>query len=272
LRRWFVFVETAYCDTEYHNATHAADVLQTVHFMLSTAGAKEFLSDLQICALLIGAVVHDLGHDGLNNSFHKNALSDRALRYNDLSVQENFHISTFFCSMKADPAIDIMKTMSPSSQAEMRRLLIALVLATDMSKHFHHQKELKGLLEQHQGHDVDAWTGSDLDSLMCAVLHAADISNPAKPLPTARMWADRCLAEFFKQGRREKELGLVVSPSCDPDNTVLHQTQIGFIQFIVLPWFKQLASLLPKLEEICVPVLEGNLAYWQSMAETTPPT
>ncbi len=31
-----------------HAATHAADVLQSVHYMLKTAGASQFLSDIQV--------------------------------------------------------------------------------------------------------------------------------------------------------------------------------------------------------------------------------
>jgi len=43
------------------------------------------------------------------------------------------------------------------------------------------------------------------------------------------------MEEFFVQGDREKELGLEYSPLCDRHNTMVPQSQIGFIDYIVLP-------------------------------------
>jgi hypothetical protein len=31
-------------------------------------------------------------------------------------------------------------------------------------------------------------------------IHAADVANPAKPLPVYLQWTERIVAEFFKQG------------------------------------------------------------------------
>ena len=38
-------------------------------------------------ALLLAAIVHDMGHDGFTNAFHKNRLTRRALSHNDQSIQ-----------------------------------------------------------------------------------------------------------------------------------------------------------------------------------------
>jgi hypothetical protein len=37
--------------------------------------------------IMVAAIVHDVGHDGMNNSFHKVTASERALAYNDQSIQ-----------------------------------------------------------------------------------------------------------------------------------------------------------------------------------------
>jgi hypothetical protein len=67
VRAWLAFLEGCYTQAEYHCATHAADVLQTMHFMLRAAGAAAFLSDLEIFALLVAAMMHDVGHDGVSS-------------------------------------------------------------------------------------------------------------------------------------------------------------------------------------------------------------
>ncbi len=45
------------------------------------------MTSRQILALLLGAMVHDAGHDGFTNAFHKHRLTEKALLYNDQSIQ-----------------------------------------------------------------------------------------------------------------------------------------------------------------------------------------
>ena len=121
LRGWLAFVEAQYQRNEYHSSTHAADVLQSVHFLLGACGAGEHLSSLSIFALLIAAMIHDAGHDGLNNLYHQNAMTSRALLFNDQSVQENYHCMTIFTSMARDPAINILASFDAAQAKEVRR-------------------------------------------------------------------------------------------------------------------------------------------------------
>ena len=44
------------------------------------------LSHIDIIAFLTAGVCHDLGHDGYTNGYHINAVTDRAIRFNDISV------------------------------------------------------------------------------------------------------------------------------------------------------------------------------------------
>lgn len=48
-------------------------------------------------------------------------------------------------------------------------------------------------------------------------------------------WTMQLLEEFFRQGDKERELGLPFSPLCDRNNTLVAESQIGFIEFIVEP-------------------------------------
>ena len=58
--------------------------------------AKEILHPLDLLAVLTSALCHDLQHPGYNNSFQCNARTKIALRYNDISVLENYHASIAF--------------------------------------------------------------------------------------------------------------------------------------------------------------------------------
>ena len=73
--------------------------------------------------------------------------------------------------------------------------------------------------------------------MMCLLLHSADVSHPTKEWELHKEWTARCMEEFFKQGDKERELGLDISPLCDRNTTQVPQSQIGFIDYIVSPLF-----------------------------------
>ena len=57
-------VEAAYNDKPYHNSMHAADVTQSVGALLATDGFSDQLTDLELLAVILASVVHDVGHPG----------------------------------------------------------------------------------------------------------------------------------------------------------------------------------------------------------------
>ena len=238
VQSWLVFVETQYKDNEYHSSTHAADVLQAVHHILEKCGAAENMPQLFIFALVITAMIHDAGHDGLSNLYHQNAVTDRALTFNDQSVQENYHCMTIFTNMAKEPSINILADLDPKQAREVRRLMILMTLGTDMKSHFKHFQDFKGLVSSIGNSKTWFEDPALLDQLCTNLLHAADLSNPCRPFGLARRWAVQVLEEFFQQGDRERAEGLPVSPLCSRDSTLMAASQIGFINFVVLPYYQ----------------------------------
>lgn len=59
--------------------------------MLSEFKGDNFLTNIELISIITASISHDLGHEGKNNSFYINSRSEISLRYNDLSVLENFH-------------------------------------------------------------------------------------------------------------------------------------------------------------------------------------
>ena len=130
----------------YHNNLHATDVLQTTHWLISNTGLKEWLSDLEIFALLFSAIIHDLDHSGTTNNFHVQSNSSLAFLYNDRSVLENHHVAAFFGIMM-DNDCNILANMNKAEFREFRSLMIEMVLHTDMSMHFSQLKFMKNFLQ-----------------------------------------------------------------------------------------------------------------------------
>ncbi|XP_077997949.1 dual specificity calcium/calmodulin-dependent 3',5'-cyclic nucleotide phosphodiesterase 1A-like [Glandiceps talaboti] len=222
----------------YHNLVHAADVTQTIHHVMVHTGLMHWLTDLEIFACLLAALIHDYEHTGTTNNFHVNSRSEIALLYNDRAVLENHHISGAFKVM-LDEDKNILVNLSQEEYRDFRSLVIDMVLATDMSYHFHQIKQMKNLLSVPEN--------IDKPKALSLVLHCADISHPAKDWPIHYKWTEFLMEEFFRQGDKEQELGLPFSPLCDRNTTMVAESQIGFIDFIVDPSFQVLGDMLTKI-------------------------
>jgi len=59
------------------------------------------------------------------------------------------------------------------------------------------------------------------------MLHCADLSNPTKPAQIYREWVSRVMEEFFRQGDRERALGMDVSPMCDRNTVKIPNAQVS---------------------------------------------
>jgi len=251
----------------YHNSTHAADVLQSVHSIITKIDRNQYIvADLEIFSVLLAAAIHDVGHQGRNNNFHVNKRTKLALRYNDTSVLENMHVASAFSRIMGDDRdsnLDIFEYMQPEQVTACRRQIIGAVLHTDMSKHFSDISKMKGLLMKKEHRDSDAIYGGW--EVFPFFLHMADISNQAKHSPIAKQWTDRCLKEFFEQGDEEKKLGLPVSPLCCRLKTDTAESQVGFITYVVQPAYEVLGMMVPRVKEEINPNIEFNLSYWEEV-------
>ncbi len=58
------------------------------------------------------------------------------------------------------------------------------------------------------------------------MVHCSDLSNPTKPLDIYRQWVDRIMEEFFRQGDKEREAGMEISPMCDRYNATIEKSQV----------------------------------------------
>lgn len=68
--------------------------------------------------------------------------------------------------------------------------------------------------------------------------HLADISNPTKHWDLTLRWTELLFEEFFKQGDKERELGLKITDLMDRSTTNIAKAQLGFIDVIVLPAYE----------------------------------
>ena len=92
------------------------------------------LDQIDVISLLTAGICHDLGHDGFTNQYHINAISERAVRYNDMSVQENYHVAEAF-GIITKKELNFLDKLSADEFKVFRKRMIGCILATDMAKH-----------------------------------------------------------------------------------------------------------------------------------------
>ncbi|XP_038560789.1 cAMP-specific 3',5'-cyclic phosphodiesterase 4B-like [Micropterus salmoides] len=259
-------------DVAYHNSLHAADVAQSTHILLSTPALDAVFTDLEILAAIFAAAIHDVDHPGVSNQFLINTNSELALMYNDESVLENHHLAVGFKLLQEDNC-DIFQNLSKKQRQTLRRMVIDMVLATDMSKHMSLLADLKTMVETKKVTSsgvllLDNYT--DRMQVLRNMVHCADLSNPTKPLDLYRQWTDRIMDEFFHQGDRERERGMEISPMCDKHTASVERTQVGFIDYIVHPLWETWADLVHPDAQDILDTLEDNRNWYQSMIPQSP--
>lgn len=258
--RFLRALRPCYHDVPYHCFYHAIDTCATGHaFIANSDFARSLFTDVEVFAYLIGAVCHDLGHPGTNNAFQVAAKTGVAIIYNDKAVLESYHASRAF-SLLMQPEFNFVETMAPKEVADFRRIMIELILATDMARHFEIVGKVKAKLEKSEPFDA----GKPEDRLMIQqmLIKAADIGNVIKPWTVSNLWADRLLEEFFQQGDKEAAAGLPVTPFMDRTKVVRSKSQIGFISFMCVPLYSTLALAVPELEGVHKELL-SNLESWK---------
>ncbi|XP_034090705.1 cAMP-specific 3',5'-cyclic phosphodiesterase 4D isoform X2 [Gymnodraco acuticeps] len=259
-------------DVAYHNNMHAADVTQSTHVLLSTPALEAVFTDLEILAAIFASAIHDVDHPGVSNQFLINTNSELALMYNDSSVLENHHLAVGFKLLQEENC-DIFQNLTKKQRQSLRKMVIDIVLATDMSKHMNLLADLKTMVETKKVTSsgvllLDNY--SDRIQVLQNMVHCADLSNPTKPLQLYRQWTDRIMEEFFTQGDRERERGMEISPMCDKHNASVEKSQVGFIDYIVHPLWETWADLVHPDAQDILDTLEDNREWYSSTIPASP--
>jgi len=252
----------------YHNLTHVVDVFVATSVFLNVLRKDPTANfrDVDLCVMLVTALVHDLEHPGTTNSYQVNSGSTLALRYSDISVCE-YHHAALTSQMLAQPETAIFANLEPSTQRQIRKTMISLILSTDNTQHFNLKRELEAINSKRDQKQPTASSSDperDRLTIMKCVLHAADISNPAKPWALARKWSDLILEEFYLQGDKEREKGLEISLNCDRYTVFQDEMSCKFIDIIVFPFFDELCDLLPETF-FMIACIKNNRKMWHEL-------
>eukprot|EP00927_Polykrikos_kofoidii_P066611 TRINITY_DN62176_c0_g1_i1.p1 TRINITY_DN62176_c0_g1~~TRINITY_DN62176_c0_g1_i1.p1 ORF type:complete len:883 (-),score=121.76 TRINITY_DN62176_c0_g1_i1:124-2772(-) len=242
-------LEASYvAENPYHSHVHAADVCNAIFFLASNTKlwCSEDVCDFRSAAMILAAAGHDVGHPGRNNTFLIASQHELAITYNDRSVLEHFHAATLMRLIR-DP--HKQSTLLAQLQVEevkvIRQLMITLILATDTQKHL---EELATFRIRIGAEAFDPYSEeNDKVQSLAMLFRAADINHSSKRWTLHVEWSTRVVQEFHAQGDEEKKSGLQISPLCSREGFKLAASQVGFLQFVCLPTWKEIARFEEKL-------------------------
>ncbi|XP_032385278.1 high affinity cGMP-specific 3',5'-cyclic phosphodiesterase 9A [Etheostoma spectabile] len=259
LQQFLFEVYRRYNNIPFHNFKHCFCVTQMMYGLIWLTDLKSKMDSIDLLIMLTSAVCHDLDHTGYNNAYQINARTELALRYNDISPLENHHCAVAFQILEKTES-NIFRNVSMDQYKRIREGIIKCILATDMTRHNEILNKFKSILPAFDFNNRD-----HRDVLMMILIKVSDISNEARPMEVAEPWLDCLLQEFFNQSDVEKLEGLPVTPFMDRDKVTKPSSQTGFIRFVLLPLFIELANLFPCLEQHIIDPVRKALDYYTEM-------
>ncbi|RHY31631.1 hypothetical protein DYB32_003308 [Aphanomyces invadans] len=221
-------VASMYQAVPYHNFKHAFCVMHTTHLLLQSCIRNPF-TPLQVAALLLAALCHDIQHNGRTSSFHETTKSAWAQEYasHKGSVLEAMHACVAVDTMTKERLFDNLDTADADS---VRVMIEELILATDMALH-------PQVIQAYADDKDDPLTQAKM------ILHCADISNATKSLDLAKWWSHSVLREFCMQVDEEERLQLPISGFMKADLYSYEEAKmhLGFIDTFVMPAWRLLS-------------------------------
>merc|ERR1719313_1277272 len=169
----------------------------------------------------------------------------------------------------SDPEANIFAQIQKETYKEMRKGIINAILHTDVIKHGEMVKELS-LLYQMNSETFDLMEPSAAFTealqphqqlMLNMILHGADMSNPSRTWTLCKKYSYLILDEFFNQGDEEKKKGIPVQMLNDRDKINRPNSQIGFIEFMIVPMIESMVLIFPPLDGLAEH-LGVNIVNW----------
>ncbi|KAM5267850.1 dual 3',5'-cyclic-AMP and -GMP phosphodiesterase 11A isoform 2-T2 [Hipposideros larvatus] len=236
LCRWLLTVRKNYRMVLYHNWRHAFNVCQLMFAMLTTAGFQEILTEVEILAVIVGCLCHDLDHRGTNNAFQAKSGSALAQLYGTSATLEHHHFNHAVMILQSE-GHNIFANLSSKEYSDLMQLLKQSILATDLTLYF--------------------------ESML---MTACDLGAVTKPWEISRQVAELVTSEFFEQGDRERsELKLTPSAIFDRNRKdELPRLQLEWIDSICMPLYQALVKVNEKLKPM-VESVAANRTKWEEL-------
>ncbi|XP_041789914.1 cGMP-specific 3',5'-cyclic phosphodiesterase [Chelmon rostratus] len=265
LCQWVLTVRRGYRNSvPYHNWSHALSTAQSMFAMLmATEQLQTIFSRLEILALMIATLSHDLDHRGVSNSYIERSQQPLAQLYGHSSL-ENHHYNLCLFILN-NQGSQILSGLSAEDHRAVLHMIKRAILATDLTVYMERRKEFFSLTKKSR---VSWKSEKQRDLLRSMLMTASDLSAITKPWPEQKRIANLVAMEFFAQGDKEREEFKIkpIDIMNRENSTRLPYMQVEYIDDICYPLYKTVSRLFGS----CSPLLNGckkNRENWLHLTE-----
>ncbi|XP_070554388.1 cGMP-dependent 3',5'-cyclic phosphodiesterase-like [Ptychodera flava] len=264
LVRFCLMVKRGYRDPPYHNWYHAFSVGHFCYLLYKNLNLLEMLTEMEIFALFVACLCHDLDHRGTNNTFQVQSQSVLAALYSsEGSVLERHHFAQALCILNTD-GCNIFENLTSPEYQEVLDLMQDIILATDLAHHLRITKDLQKMADE--GYNKDDPKSHKL--LLSLLMTSCDLSDQTKNWKTIKKIAELIYQEFFSQGDLEKAMGCRPLEMMDREKACIPELQLSFLNHIAHPVFQLLAKIIPEAKVLDDAVV-ANKAMWTHVKKET---
>lgn len=167
------------------------------------------------------------------------------------------------CETLAKDCNNIIEHVSRDDYFVIRKMMVAMILSTDMAKHFDLVVHFRNSF---LSKEPELTRFDERLQVLVMTMKCSDVGHAAKRNDLHVKWSMLICEEFFNQGDIEKSMGIPVSIFCDRENSELGESQSGFIGNLVLPLFEVTNEYLESdnIRISCLKQLSANYNYWKT--------
>ncbi|XP_035493811.2 cGMP-specific 3',5'-cyclic phosphodiesterase [Scophthalmus maximus] len=265
LCQWVLTVRRGYRNNvPYHNWNHALSTAQSMFAMLmATEQLRTIFSRLEILALMIATLSHDLDHRGVSNSYIERSQQPLAQLYGHSSL-ENHHYNLCLFILN-NTGSQILSGLSAEDHRTALHMIKRAILATDLTVYTERRNEFFSLANKSR---VSWKSEKQRELLRSMLMTASDLSAVTKPWPEQKRIAKLVAMEFFAQGDKEREEFKIepIDIMNRENSTRLPYMQVEYIDEICYPLYKAVSRMF----DTCSPLMNGckkNREHWVHLAE-----
>jgi hypothetical protein len=248
-----VAIRESYTGAAFHNWQHAVDTTQFVYSCVVRGRLKRYFRPVQIAALLLAALCHDIGHEGLSTAYHIKAESPLLCAFGPQSTLERYHAQLAAEILERSPLVNVVDTPA------FWRMFVNCIVATDMSRHFEFVEMATPVVKKFSYAD-------ELHQFALAqlIIKCGNFANTVRPFDVAVRFAEALKKEYEYQAGEEQRIGVELTKFGEDDGMELWEIETAFYGAIVQPTLKLLAQFAPDLRDFLVQ-MEDNMKKWEEM-------
>ncbi|CAJ1968044.1 unnamed protein product [Cylindrotheca closterium] len=209
LRAFVMSIAGGYNENEFHSFRHASHVVLLSNLLMESIdvaaqGKEGVTSDPLVCfAIVLSALVHDVGHTGVPNGQVAEENPELADRYNNQSIAEQNSIDVAWQCLMSKSLKHLQMCLFGSSESEkarLRQLLVNNVMATDIF-----DKDLRAL-RQKRWERAATCDHAKKTLAMEHIMQTSDVAHTMQEWDIYREWNESLFLEMyeaFSEGRSE---------------------------------------------------------------------